>query len=139
MCAQLQQLLLGFEDRRCIGPINKQMSIVQLARYALWLASVLELRQVLHVLCHIGTQNHPDYAFAKDLNIVFAHILEEIKLWLQHYAYGLSSVIVFLDWLIVVAKSSHGHLVDVVGVVKAVMVVVVTCGCDNCGYHVEVP
>ena len=51
---------------------------------------------------------------------------------------GLSSMVVFLNGLIVVAESPRGHCVYVVGVVEAIMVVVVAGCCNQKGDLVEV-
>ncbi len=131
MRTHLQQLLLSLKDRRRICSVNEQPSIVQLIRDSFSFAPVFELRQVLHMLGHVRAQDHADQSLTKEFHVVLANVLEKVKLWLEHDTNRLSCVVVLLDGLIVVAESSHGHFVDVVRVVEAIMVIVVAC----CRYY----
>lgn len=134
MHSEIKQLLLVFE---CLVFVlffmaEKQVAIVCLLSDLLILDVVLKYLNVTHVVGHVRRQDHADYALAEHLLLLDRVVFSPVVVLLAHQSHRLSGVEILLNCLIVVPESTIRHEVDMVLIVKAIVVEVVT-GCSDDG------
>lgn len=62
------------------------MTVSKISRDPLGLAPVLELIEMLHMLGHIGTENHTDHSFSEHLDLIFIEVFKEVIVGIKHDA-----------------------------------------------------
>lgn len=87
--------------------------------------------------CHISRENNANHALAEHLKVVKRVFAHKIELWLIQHLEGLRYMPVLLYSLVAVPDCAFRDRVDVVCVVEAIMVIVVTDCCNNGCEHVK--
>lgn len=90
------------------------------------------------MLRHVGSENKTNHSFAEHLKLVSLETLQKVAIRLEQNRRCLSSMVVFLNTLVVIANCSRRHCVNVVAVVVAIVVEVMAHSCHQVRNNVHV-
>ncbi len=83
------------------------------------------------MVCHVSCEDHTDHALSEQLFFVLFEAFNEVALLFEKDLERFRCVPVLLHCLVMVSQCPICHKVDMIGIVKAIMFIVMTGGCDD--------